>query len=211
MKKSVVVTTISLFFLAACTNTHKVQQDGEKVAVTPTKPEPVLATPIEKTDPEARVISPDLYQSALQESPEIIRNGRYTLVSASPELGQRYLLDQLVTINVPRRNKKVFTASVEQGLRATLKDTGFNLCERFLPTTPSEVSTLFSRPLPKIHYHFGPMKLREALQMLAGPAYSLTLNDVQRTICFKPHAVVSDEPQSNPTEIITTTTEAIEE
>lgn len=29
------------------------------------------------------------------------------------------------------------------------------------------------------------MALRDALQMLAGPAYEITINDVSRTVCFK--------------------------
>ncbi|PJG82769.1 hypothetical protein [Caviibacterium pharyngocola] len=210
MKKSLILTTLSVFFLVACTNVNKTQQGSTEIFPLPDTPKPALI-PIEKNDPSARTITPDLYQSPFQSHPEIVRYGRYTLVSVSPELGQRYLLDQLVTVNVPQRNRKVFNATVEQGLQATLKNTGLSLCAGFTPTTPSEVPTLFSRSLPQIHYQFGPMKLREALQMLAGPAYELTLNDIQRIVCFKPRAVIYDQPESKAVEMITTTTEVIEE
>ncbi|MDG2961723.1 PFGI-1 class ICE element type IV pilus protein PilL2 [Exercitatus varius] len=207
MKKSVIVTALSvLFLLTACTNLNKTNSASSEVFPLPKTPVPVV-----RADPDARTIAPDLYQEPFQERPEVVRYGRYTLVSASPEMGQRYLLDQLVTVKVPQRSKKVFSATVEQGLNATLKNTGLTLCTGYAQTTPVEVQTLFSRALPKIHYAFGPMKLREALQMLAGPAYELTLNDIQRMVCFKPRAVVSDTPEAKAVEVITTTTEIIEE
>ncbi|TYG35306.1 hypothetical protein FW755_09480 [Lonepinella koalarum] len=209
MKKSVIAIAFSVLFLTACTNV-KTHSTSSEVFPLPETPEP-LPVPIVRANPDARTISQDLYQEPFQDRPEIVRYGRYTLVSTSPEMGQRYLLDQLVTVKVPQRNKKIFNATVEQGLNTTLKNTGLTLCTGYAQTTPAEVQTLFSRSLPQVHYQFGPMKLREALQMLAGPAYKLTLNDIQRTVCFKPRAVVSDKPENKAVEVITTTTEIIEE
>ncbi|MDP8185308.1 PilL N-terminal domain-containing protein [Phocoenobacter skyensis] len=124
-----------------------------------------------------RVVSPDIYQYQTTNQAEVIRRGRYTLVSISPEEGQKYLLEQLVSIKLPR--KKYYT--VAQGMRKTLKQTGLLLCQNDTP----HIQTLYSRSLPKVHYKFGQIKLREALQMLAGPAYDLTLDNVTRTVCFQ--------------------------
>ena len=162
-----------------------------------------------------RVVQPDIYIDDHPTTPEVLREGRYTLVSLSPEDGQKYLLDQSVTVTVPQHNKKVFNANVENGLTATLNNTGLALCQRFNNNEPT-LPTLFSRPLPKVHYQFGPMKLREALQMLAGPAYEITLNDITRTVCFKQRSSVPQNitTRHSPIEtqtVTTTITEIIEE
>lgn len=160
--------------------------------------------------PKERVVLPSIYQTK-QLPGEVIRQGRYALVSVSPEAGQKYLLDQLVEVNLHKGQKrKLYTANVERGLRETLQNTGFSLCHA---AYPSDVATLFSLPLPKVHYEFGPMRLREALQMIAGPAFDVVLNDITRTICFSTRPVVVEELNVSPVETITTTTteEVIEE
>ena len=91
------------------------------------------------------------------------------------------------------KKKRALTATVEQGLRTTLKDTGLSLCHGFGQNEPT-LSTLYSRPLPKVHYQFGPMALRDDLQMLAGPAYA-----------------TGEKPKVETTTTTTTTTEIIEE
>lgn len=57
------------------------------------------------------------------------------------------------------------------------------------------------------------MKLYEALQMIAGPAYELTLNDISRTICFKARESSFQNPHKPAVAVTTTTikTEVIEE
>lgn len=128
-----------------------------------------------------RKVQDDIYTSHYQEYPEVVRYDRYTLVGSSPVGGQKYLLEQLVSVNMISKKKTAYTLSVEQGLSNTLKDTGFTLCS----VTSPEVRSLFNHRLPKVHYQFGPMKLREALQMLSGEAYELTVNDTLRQICFE--------------------------
>lgn len=43
---------------------------------------------------------------------------------------------------------------------------------------------LFAHPLAASHYRLGPMSLRTALQLLAGPAWELQVNELDRKICF---------------------------
>ncbi|MGR6646955.1 PFGI-1 class ICE element type IV pilus protein PilL2 [Avibacterium paragallinarum] len=173
-----------------------------------THPLPASQTVIEKNvqQPLVRseqVIVPDIYQTVDESTTQIIRQGRYTLVNTSPEEGQKYLLEQMVTVNMKPKRKGRSVATVEQGLKTTLSGTGLRLC---LGSSLNQTTSLFSLPLPKIHHQFGPIKLREALQMLAGPAYAMTLNAFNRTVCFTPR----DKPidvETKRVEIISTTTE----
>lgn len=128
-----------------------------------------------------RKVNKDIYTSDYEEQPEVIRYNRYTLVSTAPQSGQKYLLEQIVNVKIPvKRNNYYYT--VENGIQTTLKNTGFSLCA--LPSDP-DVKTLFKRQLPKVHYQFGSMKLRDALQMLVGEAFELVVDDVKREICFE--------------------------
>lgn len=201
---------ILLTAIALCLNACSVHPTEKNMTDVPSTTS-VIASP-QSTE---RVVQPDIYIDDHPTTPEVLREGRYTLVSLAPEDGQKYLLDQSVTVTVPQHNKKVFNANVENGLTATLNNTGLVLCQRFNNNEPT-LPILFSRPLPKVHYQFGPMKLREALQMLAGPAYEITLNDITRTVCFKQRSSVPQNitTRHSPIEtqtVTTTITEIIEE
>lgn len=205
--------------LSACAGKNSIQKEGQTSAV-PDLPaisqnaqeqasgQSLKGQWVEVRESQDRVIAPDIYQYTSETStPEVVRYDRYLLVGTSPQEGQKYLLEQLIDVKVPtgKGKKPVFNATIRQGLETILANTGFTLCR----ISPPEVSTLFSLPLPKIHYSFGSMKLREALQMIAGPAYDLTVNDISRTICFKPRPV-SERIVVPTTEVTTTTTEVIE-
>ena len=196
-----ILAAITICALSAC-----VQKPTSKTATV------ASTTPSQLTE---RIIQPDIYVNNYPATPEVLREGRYTLVTLAPEDGQKYLLDQSVTVIVSQKNKKIFNANVERGLNTTLKDTGLSLCNR--TSQPEQtLPILFSRPLPKVHYRFGPLRLRDALQMLAGPAYEITLNDITRTVCFKQRTSIPENITNNkhPIEMkttTTTTTEIIEE
>lgn len=130
-----------------------------------------------------RVVKDDIYTAAIETHPEVVRYDRYLLVDSEPQDGQKYLLEQMVTINM-----KGSGLSVESGMWNTLSGTGYTLCS---PINQA-VSALFRLQLPKVHYKFGPVRLRDALQMLAGEAYELTVNDALRQICYVPR--VGDVP-----------------
>ncbi|AWX14706.1 pilus assembly protein PilL [Mergibacter septicus] len=166
-KKLIFLISTLAFSLTACTTTS---------VNTSTKTTNKINTVKSTIKPANHFIEPDLYKLNKNELPEVVRFDRYTLVSTAPLNSQKYLLDQLVHLNLNiKRNY-----SVETGLKMLLKNSGFSLCQATVP----DVRTLYSHPLPKIHYKFGPMRLRNAVQMLAGNAYQASVNDVSREICF---------------------------
>jgi len=111
-----------------------------------------------------------------------IRYDRYTILSTLPRTDQVQLLDQIIDIRIP----DTLAPSVQQAMIYTLRQSGYRLC----PGT-GEVALLFSHPLPASHYKLGPITVRDALQTLAGPAWTLKVDDLTRSICF----AVQDEYQ----------------
>lgn len=113
---------------------------------------------------------------AEESHPAELRYGRYTLVSTEPTTEQRDLLAQIIEVNIPSS----LNPSVQDALQYVLQRSGYALC----PATAS-VKVLFTRPLPAAHYRLGPIPLRRALQVLAGPAWQLTTDEVSRSVCFE--------------------------
>ncbi|UVL43164.1 PilL N-terminal domain-containing protein [Pseudomonas sp. B21-040] len=108
--------------------------------------------------------------------PAELRYGRYTLVSTEPTTEQRDLLAQIIEVSIPSS----LSPSVQEALQHVLQRSGYSLC----PVSAS-VRVLFTRPLPAAHYRLGPISLRRALQVLAGPAWQLTTDEVSRSVCFE--------------------------
>ncbi|AQY65610.1 PFGI-1 class ICE element type IV pilus protein PilL2 [Pseudomonas veronii] len=108
--------------------------------------------------------------------PAELRYGRYTLVSTEPTTEQRNLLAQIVDVSIPSN----LNPSVQEAMHYVLQRSGYSLCPAAEP-----VKILFTRPLPAAHYRLGPISLRNALQVLAGPAWQLTTDVVSRSVCFE--------------------------
>lgn len=105
-----------------------------------------------------------------------LRYGRYTLVSTEPTTEQRDLLAQIIEVSIPSN----LNPSVQEAMHYVLQRSGYALCPAAEP-----VKVLFTRPLPAAHYRLGPIPLRSALQVLAGPAWQLTTDEVSRSVCFE--------------------------
>lgn len=108
--------------------------------------------------------------------PAELRYGRYTLVSTEPSTEQRDLLAQIIDVSIPSN----LNPSVQEAMHYVLQRSGYSLCPAADP-----VRVLFTRSLPAAHYRLGPISLRSALQVLAGPAWQLTTDDVSRSVCFE--------------------------
>ncbi|ELP6561316.1 TcpQ domain-containing protein [Salmonella enterica] len=111
-----------------------------------------------------------------QRSPEVTREGRYTLVSVKSADAQREPLNQLIDITMPVS----LVNSVGDGFRYLLFQSGYSLCGRY----GAEFSELLNRPLPAVQRRLGPVRLSEALQVVAGPAWRMTVDEVNREVCF---------------------------
>ncbi|MCV9879287.1 PFGI-1 class ICE element type IV pilus protein PilL2 [Brenneria izbisi] len=123
----------------------------------------------------------DIYQNR---SPEVVRYDRYTLVSTRPADSQRDPLNQMIDISMPQQ----LVRTVGDGFRYLLLESGYSLC----PSTSIMFTELLSRPLPGVQRSIGPVRLSEALQVVAGPAWRLRVDDVNREVCF----ILRDEYRS---------------
>ncbi|MDE9428206.1 PilL N-terminal domain-containing protein [Xenorhabdus bovienii] len=115
-------------------------------------------------------VSPDIYQQA----PEVVRYGRYLLVSTDPTEAQRDPLSQLIDVYIPASQNP----TVADALRDVLRQSGYSLC---IAEKTNDI--LYRQPLPSVHYQLGPVRLRTALQLMAGPAWQLEVDEVQREVC----------------------------
>ncbi|EKN5804687.1 TcpQ domain-containing protein [Salmonella enterica subsp. enterica] len=111
-----------------------------------------------------------------QRSPEVTRGGRYTLVSVKSADAQREPLNQLIDITMPVS----LVSSVGDGFRYLLFQSGYSLCGRY----GADFAELLNRPLPAVQRRLGPVRLSEALQVVAGPAWRMTVDEVNREVCF---------------------------
>ncbi|HIB1520105.1 TPA: hypothetical protein ACWV53_005183, partial [Salmonella enterica subsp. enterica serovar Muenchen] len=127
-----------------------------------------------------------------QRSPEVTREGRYTLVSVKSADAQREPLNQLIDITMPGS----LVNSVGDGFRYLLFQSGYSLCGRY----GADFSELLNRPLPVVQRHLGPVRLSEALQVVAGPAWRMTVDEVNREVCFvlRDAYLVQARPASSP-------------
>ncbi len=142
---------------------------------------PRTGAPIPPPDSGAAPIRPGTPVAEIEQWPELHR-GRYTRVSTRPTAEQRDLLMQIVEMSIP----SALNPSVQDALRHVLQRTGYSLCPLDAPVQP-----LFSRPLPAAHHQLGPIPLQGALQVLAGPAWQLLVDQRNRSVCFEPRAVDS--------------------
>lgn len=104
----------------------------------------------------------------------VVRYGRYTLIELVPELAQQDLMQQVVEVTIPQQ----LDTHVGDAMRHVLRRSGYRLCET------EEAASLYALPLPAAHLRLGPLILRDALLVLAGPAWELAVDDAVRQVCF---------------------------
>jgi conjugative transfer region protein (TIGR03748 family) len=105
-----------------------------------------------------------------------VRLGRYTLVELAPDQAQRDLMHQVIDVSAPHG----LQTSVADMLRYVLLRSGYGACES------DPLARFEALPLPAAHLRLGPLSLRDALEILAGPAWQLTVDDATRQVCFAP-------------------------
>jgi len=136
-----------------------------------------LTEPTFDSNRNPEMLAPDIYPNgAVPEKEPVVRYGRYTLVSTRPNAGQQDLMAQIVDVSIPANMQP----NVHDAMAYVLARSGYSLC----PAESGHVSILYSRPLPASHYKIGPMTLRNALQILAGPAWQVKVDEVNRQVCY---------------------------
>lgn len=159
MKKTRVIAVLATFMLTGCT----VQHARLPRHVIPHAPSDALTRNVQPA-------SSDIYDQV----PEVVRYDRYLLVSTDPAAVQRDPLSQLIDMRIPSS----VTPTVGDALRYALRQSGYALC-----ATGQVTDVLYRQALPAVQYQLGPVRLRTALQVLAGPAWQLEVDDVQRIVC----------------------------
>lgn len=109
-------------------------------------------------------------------TPEVVRYDRYLLINTRPDEAQRNPLHQTVNISLPPNLK----LTVGDAFTWLLKQSGYSLCASDRPT-----QFLTGKPLPLSQYRLGPLRLEEALKMLAGPGWLMQTDKINREICFR--------------------------
>ncbi|HAT1683235.1 TPA: pilus assembly protein PilL [Klebsiella oxytoca] len=151
---------LPLLLLAGCSSSPQKLQQRDAAVPTPS----VAVTR------NVQAVVPDEYVR----TPEVVRYDRYLLVSTDPVAAQSDPLSQIIDIRIPSS----LHPTVADALRYALKQSGYSLCA----TGPAN-GVLYRQPLPAVQYQLGPMRLRTALQVMAGPAWQLEVDDVQRVVC----------------------------
>ncbi|HCA7140267.1 TPA: response regulator [Klebsiella michiganensis] len=113
---------------------------------------------------------------------EVVHTARYTLVSLTQDEVLRYPLRQVASHSFPAPKKNGKLPTRGDALQLWLTGTGYGLC---LPVT-DDSRQLFSSPLPDIQRSAGPIRIDDALKIIAGPAWTMAVDEVTRTICFAP-------------------------
>ena len=108
---------------------------------------------------------------------DYVQTGRYSHVVNEPYLSQKNPLKVVVNTRIPTT-----VENVEQALNFLLMRSGYALAD-YSVLSP-EAKILLGHELPQIHRHLGPMTLDNALQTLAGEAYELVVDPINRKVAF---------------------------
>jgi len=108
--------------------------------------------------------------------PGYFRSSRYGLKRDETQPEQRDLLGVIYSHQFPSAE------TVGQALIKALEESGYGLADP-AASDPS-LSALLGSPLPKIHRELGPARLDNILETLAGPAWVLVSDPVNRLVSF---------------------------
>lgn len=101
----------------------------------------------------------------------------YAVITPTATADQRDLLAVAVSLKFPPN-----VTTVGQALTTLLERSGYRLA--YGDNADPQLSTLMYLPLPQVHRSLGPIRLRDALQALAGSAWILVEDPVNRLVSF---------------------------
>ena len=109
--------------------------------------------------------------------PEQFFAARYLKEPIKPLASQVDLLDQIFHVRFPKQIK-----TIGEAIDYVLNHSGYTLISP--KKMEPEVINMLKNTLPLADYDFGPMTLREGLQILVGKAFKLWIDPVHRHISF---------------------------
>ena len=104
--------------------------------------------------------------------------GRYLSVTEKPRSSQVNLLSQTMLVRFPQSIQTIGDA-----MNYLLRFSGYSLVAR--DHMNNALRTTITKPLPAVDRQFGPIALDVGLVTLAGPAFSLIQDPINRTVDFK--------------------------
>lgn len=105
------------------------------------------------------------------------RLSRYQIGLLTARVDQTDLLAAVIDMDFPDEVERV-----GQAIAAVLKGSGYRLADSRAGGCQER---LFDLPLPSAHRTLGPLSLRQALAVLAGPGWKLQSDPVKRTVWFE--------------------------
>lgn len=112
------------------------------------------------------------------QSASLVQIGRYQTVENKPLAEQSDLLSPIIQVHFLSNIKTVGDA-----INDILRYSGYSLIESKQQTT--DLQDTLKKPLPFVDRDLGPMSLRQALTVLAGSAFDLSVDPLHRTINFQ--------------------------
>lgn len=104
--------------------------------------------------------------------------GRYMTVIDKPKNAQINLLSQTIEVRFPQNVQNIHDA-----MNYLLRLSGYRLVNQ--NQMNSSLKETLEKPLPAVDRDFGPMSLKDGLTTLAGPAFTLIQDTLNRTIDFR--------------------------
>ena len=116
--------------------------------------------------------------SAMSHADGIYRVGRYAAIEPVATAQQSDLLSVVVTVNFTEQ-----VNTVGDAIGHLLNRSGYRLAS--LHASDPAIPILLQSPLPLVHRRLGPIKIDNALETLAGPAWDLVVDPVNRLVSFE--------------------------
>jgi conjugative transfer region protein (TIGR03748 family) len=104
--------------------------------------------------------------------------GRYLTLSNKPKFSQIELLSQIIQVRFPQNIQTINTA-----MNYILRFSGYELASQ--NNMGNEIKIMLNKPLPIVDRELGPMSIKDGLLVLAGPAFYLIEDPVNRLVIFR--------------------------
>ncbi len=104
--------------------------------------------------------------------------GRYSTVVNKPTAAQRDLLSQTIQMRFPEN-----VMTVGEAMQYLLRYSGYSLADE--KVQPDALKITLKKPLPLVDRSLQPMSLNDALMILAGPAFELHQDALNREVNFQ--------------------------